>query len=195
MLDERSTHSTTSLVHFPFKTWSRPLGSFSSPSLLGQLVKGDTELLNGFLKVIKQVRSRSRHWSSGPGSIIHSRQAGPSNIYIYIEVKELTLSYSRVISLILGSLKEKISAKLPTESRWGTPGTVHTLHTLWSRGLPLEWDHLESTPYSVPHCETSGRSTNLSGSQLFNLSNETKNAPQHKALWQWKGSCVWKNNL
>lgn len=112
MLDERSTHSATSLVHFPFKTWSRPLGSFSSPSLLGQLVKGDTELLNGFLKVIKQVRSRSRHWSSGPGSIIHSRQAGPSNIYI-LKLRNWHYHIAELLVWFLEAWKKKLVQNFP----------------------------------------------------------------------------------
>lgn len=95
-----------------------------------------------------------------------------------------------------GSLKEKkMSAKFPTDSGWGTLGSMHTFHGLWFRCQPLGWDHLDSTLYSALHCETSGRSSNLYGAHQFNLSNRSKNAPQHQALLPRKGSYLWEINL
>lgn len=136
---------------------------------------------------LKWVRGRSEHWFSGPRFIIDSCQASPFNVHIL----KLRKWYIYILIFVcVWSLKgKKREAKLSSESWWNSPASVRTPHA-WGPGQSLGWDCLDPTAHSALLCETSGRLSNLSGTQLFNLSKESENAHQHKALWK----CVWKSS-
>lgn len=147
---------------------------------MGETRQRDTQLLNRFLKVIKQVGIGLQDLDV---LLIPVRQS------LQLHILKLRKWHYHITDLLVwfggGSKEKKMSAKLPTASGWDTPGSMHTVHGLWFRWQSLGWAHLDSTPYSALHCETSGTLSNLSGIHLFNLSNRRKNTPQHKALLPW----------